>query len=236
VAKCNRALLASILLTLGAAGLSPPAAAQPVGEGAVLHPKSAEGLQVASWVTASQDNREMPFIVIDKDEAEVLLFDSRGLLQGVTPALLGIAHGDDATPGIGDKELSEIGPAEKTTPAGRYLAQIGPAKGNQKVLWVDFKTSVALHPVITTNAKEHRLERLQSPTPKDNRITFGCINVPAAFFKELVLPSFSGAGGIVYILPEKKFLIEVFPAFWRFVSQEPPSVPEVSQGGLPPGP
>jgi len=85
--------------------------------------------------------------------------------------------------------------------------------------------------VITTNPKEHRLARLQSPTPKDNRITFGCINVPAAFFQDLVLPSFSGPGGMVYILPEKKFLIEVFPAFWQFLPQEPPSVAEVSQGG-----
>jgi hypothetical protein len=231
VAECHRAILAAISLALGAGGLFSPATAQPVAEEGVLHPNSVEGLQVASWVTASQDNRDMPFIVIDKDEAEVLLFDGRGLLQGVTPALLGIAHGDDATPGIGDKELNEIGPAEKTTPAGRYLARIGPAKGKKEVLWVDFKTSVALHPVITTNPKEHRLARLQSPTPMDNRITFGCINVPAAFFKELVLPSFSEAGGIVYILPEKKFLIEVFPAFWQFVPQEPPSVAEVSQGG-----
>ena len=192
------------------------ATAQPVAEGGVLHSNSTEGLQLATWVTATQDNRQLPFIVIDKFEAEVLLFDGQGLLRGVTPALLGIAHGDDASPGVGDKELSEIGPAEKTTPAGRYLARIGPAKGDQQVLWVDFNTSVALHPVITTNPKEHRLDRLQSPTPKDNRITFGCINVPAAFFSDLVLPAFSEAGGMVYILPESKFLIEVFPAFQIF--------------------
>ena len=231
VAKCNRAFLASISLALGAASLSSPATAQSVAESGVIHANSAEGLQLASWVTATLDNKDLPFIVIDKEAAEVLLFDHQGLLQGATPALLGIAHGDDATPGVGDKELAEIGPAEKTTPAGRFKAQIGPAKGNKQVLWVDFNDSVALHPVITTNPKEHRLERLQSPTPKDNRITFGCINVPAEFFQDQVLPSFSAAGGMVYILPEKKFLIEVFPAFWQFVSHEPPSVPEVSQGG-----
>jgi len=231
VAKCTRAFLASIALALGVGGSFSPATAQPVAEGGILHPNSVEGLQVASWVTASQDNQDLPFIVIDKEAAEVLLFDPQGLLQGVTPALLGIAHGDDATPGIGDKELNEIGPAEKTTPAGRYMARIGPAKGKKQVLWVDFNTSVALHPVITTNPKEHRLERLNSPTPMDNRITFGCINVPAEFFQDLVLPSFSGAGGIVYILPEKKFLVEVFPAFWLFVAHDPQPVAEVSQGG-----
>ena len=143
-----------------------PAAA----EQGVHHAMSVEGLQLASWVPASRDTGGLPFIVIDKVEAEVLVFDSKGLLLGGAPALLGIAAGDDATPGIGDKELNEIGPAEKTTPAGRFRAQIGPAKGNQKVLWVDFNTSVAMHPVITTNPKERRLARLQSPTPKDNRI------------------------------------------------------------------
>jgi hypothetical protein len=179
------------------------------------------GLQLARWVTASRDNGKRPFIVVDKVAAEVLVFDAHGLLMGMTPALVGIAHGDGATPGVGDKELSEIGPAEKTTPAGRYLARIGPAKGIQKVLWVDFSTSVALHPIITTNPKEQRLARLRSATRNDNRITFGCINVSPVFFDKLVLPSFSKAGGMVYILPEQKFLIEVFPSFHIFL---PPSI------------
>nr|WP_283937918.1 hypothetical protein [Sphingomonas caseinilyticus] len=194
----------------------PLAAAQSEERSGVVHTNSVEALQLASWVTASRDNDDRPFIVIDKVTAEVLIFDSTGVLQGITPALLGIAKGDDATPGIGDKELSEIGPAEKTTPAGRFFARLGPAKGDQTVLWVDFNTSVALHAVVTKNPSEHRLERLESPTPSDNRITFGCINVPATFFEEVVRPIFGGGGGMVYILPESKFLIEVFPAFDMF--------------------
>lgn len=224
VAWRNRALLASVALAIGGVAVPSPAAAAVIAQQGIHHANSVEGLQLASWVAASRDNRDLPFIVIDKVAAEVQIFDGQGLLLGVAPALLGITHGDDATPGVGDKELNEIGPAERTTPAGRFLAQIGPAKGNQRVLWVDFNTSVAMHPVITTNPKERRLERLQSPTPKDNRITFGCINVPPDFFRDLVLPSFSEAGGMVYILPEQKFLIEVFPAFWLFAPQEPKSV------------
>ncbi|HEU0311484.1 MAG TPA: hypothetical protein VFR36_09730 [Sphingomicrobium sp.] len=212
--KRNCAMLA--WAALGGGGFPSLAAAQPVEQPGVHHPTSVEALQLATWVTASRDHGKLPFIVIDKGLAEVLIFDAQGLLQGVTPALLGIAHGDDATPGIGDKELSEIGPAEKTTPAGRFLARIGPAKGNQTVLWVDFETSVALHPVVTGNPKERRLQRLESATPKDNRITFGCINVPPAFFSDVVGPLFAKAGGMVYILPESKFLIEVFPAFHMF--------------------
>ena len=227
--KC--AILALAALALAGVGLPSPALAQ-MGEGqGVHHPKSVEALQLATWATASRDNGDRPFIVIDKVAAEVLIFDAQGLLLGVTPALVGIARGDDATPGIGERELNEIGPAERTTPAGRFLARIGPAKGNQTVLWVDFNTSVALHPVITTNPKERRLQRLQSPTPKDNRITFGCINVPASFFADVVSPLFAEAGGLVYILPESKFLIEVFPAFHIFAPPILRSAESTTQDG-----
>ena len=231
VAERNRAIWALVALVLGGGAMPAFAAAQPAEKTGVIHSKSAEGLQVANWVIASRDNGGRPFIIIDKVAAEVLIFDTHGLLLGMTPALLGIAHGDDATPGIGDKELSEIGPAEKTTPAGRFMARIGPAKGNQQVLWVDFNTSVALHPVITTNPKERRVARLQSETPSDNRITFGCINVPREFFEELVQPLFNEGGGMVYILPEKKFLIEVFPAFWLFAPRQQESVAETPPDG-----
>ena len=207
---------AAFMLALGTVILPSTAVGQPIHQAPAVGPASAEAIQLANWVFATRDNGGLPFIVIDKVAAEVLLFDARGQPVGFAPALLGIAHGDDATPGIGDRELNEIGPAEKTTPAGRFMARIGPAKGSQKVLWVDFEDSVALHPVITTNPKERRLARLQSATPKDNRITFGCINVPAAFYNELVSPLFEGTGGLVYILPESKFLIEVFPAFQMF--------------------
>lgn len=229
MARRRGAFLALVVLALGGGGLSPSAAAQPVeGEG-VHHLQSVEGLQLAQWATATRDNGGLPFIVIDKVAAEVLVFDAQGLLLGDTPALLGIAHGDDATPGVGDRPLSEIGPAEKTTPAGRFLAKVGPAKGDQTVLWVDFEDSVALHAVVTSNPREKRLERLQSPTPQDNRITFGCINVPASFFTDMVRPLFADKGGIVYILPEKKFLIEVFPAFDMFLPREPQSLAAIPQ-------
>lgn len=216
------AIRALVALALAGGGLSSLATAQPVKSKAVHHLNSVEGLQLANWAMATRDNGELPFIVIDKEAAEVMVFNAEGLLLGETPALLGIAPGDDATPGVGDRELSEIGPAEKTTPAGRFLARIGPARGGQTVLWVDFEDSVALHPVVTGNKAERRLERLDSPTPKDNRITFGCINVPAPFFDELVRPLFAEKGGVVYILPERKFLIEVFPAFDIFLPSPPP--------------
>jgi len=223
--------LAALMLGGGSLSSSPAAAA--AVQASVIHAgnrdriASKTALQVWTWVIASRDNGDLPFIIIDKADASLMVLDARGQLLGTSPALIGIARGDDATPGIGDRELNEIGPAERTTPAGRFVARIGPTKGDQKVLWVDLNTSVALHPVVTGNKKERRLGRLQSPSSRDNRITFGCINVPVSFYEDLVSPLFANAGGLVYILPDDKFLIEVFPAFGVFLPAEPQS----SMGG-----
>jgi hypothetical protein len=168
---------------------------------------------VTNWIIASGDNGGLPFMVIDKVAAKVFLFDAQGQPVGTTPALLGITAGDDSAPGVGDRELSDIKPEDRTTPAGRFVAKFGRASGNRNVLWVDYATSISLHAVVTTNKKERRLQRLRSPSANDNRITFGCINVPAKFYQDTVRPLFADTSGIVYILPESKYLIEVFPAF-----------------------
>jgi hypothetical protein len=168
---------------------------------------------VTNWITATGDNGGLPFMVIDKIAAQVFLFDAHGQLVGTTPALLGITPGDDSAPGVGDRELSDIKPEDRTTPAGRFVAKFGRASGNRNVLWVDYATAISLHAVITTHKKERRLERLRSRTADDNRITYGCINVPAKFYQDVVRPLFADTSGIVYILPESKYLFEVFPAF-----------------------
>jgi hypothetical protein len=174
-------------------------------------PKSAAAARVAQWIAASDDNGEFPYIIIDKQAGRLFLFDADGKSLGDAPVLTGIAEGDEATPGIGAKKLAEIGPAEKTTPAGRFLAKYGRAVGKERVLWVDYHDSVALHAVVTGNKKERRVERLETPTAEDNRITFGCINVPTKFYTQSVRPLFRKSGGMVYVLPDRKPLEEVFP-------------------------
>ena len=174
-------------------------------------------VQVADWVIESGDNRGLPFAIIDKVGATLLVYSAEGQLKGAAPVLLGSARGDSSTPGVGDRELRGIPPKDRTTPAGRFLAAYGPAWGGKKVLWVDYATAVSLHPVITGTKKEQRAKRLKSPTPKDNRITFGCINVPVAFYQKVVRPAFSGTNGVVYILPETMPLGEALPAFQAHV-------------------
>ena len=180
--------------------------------------------RLVAWVAAAKDNRGMPYIVIDKQNALLLLFGGDGQALGQAPVLLGVGIGDDSSPGVGAKSLAEIGPAERTTPAGRFIAKFGRAFGNQRVLWVDYANSVALHAVITTNKKERRVARLLSPTPDDNRVTFGCINVGTSFYTKTLRPLFQKKGGIVYVLPDSRPVDEVFPRL-RLLPYIPPAGP-----------
>lgn len=174
--------------------------------------QSAAAMRVADWIASSGDNASLPYVIVDKNGAALFVYDAKGKPLAKGPVLIGVAVGDEATPGIGSKNLAEIGPAEKTTPAGRFLAKFGLAAGKQKVLWVDYATSVALHPIPPgANKKEHRRDRMLSPTPDDNRITFGCINVPIAIYNKTVRPLFLKKGGYVYVLPDTKPIEEVFP-------------------------
>lgn len=170
--------------------------------------------RMADWVVGSADNGRFPFVIIDKKDAEVFVFDRQGQILGAAPALLGLAVGDDSAPGIGDKPLSAIPPKDRTTPAGRFVAYLGYEHGKPATLWVDHEDNVALHRVVTGTRKDHRLQRLATPTPLDNRITFGCINVPVDFFDRTVLPAFKSTKGIVYVLPDIKAIRDVFPKYY----------------------
>lgn len=192
----------------------PVAKPQPAVPAAAAKPASVlsePATRLLSWINATRDNQTYPYMVVDKTSARLFLFDAKGKLVGDAPVLIGIAVGDDSTPGIGKKKLAEIGPAERTTPAGRYFAKIGSAVGMQRVLWIDKHVSVALHAVVTTNKKERRLERLRTSTAEDNRVTFGCINVATTFYNKQIRTLFQKAGGVVYILPDTKKLDDVFP-------------------------
>ena len=176
--------------------------------------KSRDAQHVADWVVDSGDNRGMPFVIVDKMDAKVFVFDADGRLRGAAPALLGLARGDDSIPGIGDRKLSDIRPEERTTPAGRFVASLGYNFHGKDILWVDYDGAVSLHRVITTNPKERRLQRLATPTPLDNRISYGCINVPAKFYDNVVSPAFTGTYGIVYVLPETRSNSEIFASYY----------------------
>ena len=76
---------------------------------------------------------------------------------------------------------------------------------------MDFATAISLHPVVTSHPEEKRVERLKSPTVDDNRITYGCVNVAAGFYDDVVLTTLA-RGGVFYVLPEATPIEALFPA------------------------
>lgn len=165
---------------------------------------------MANWIASSGDHAAMPFVVIDKRAARLYVFDAQARLQDHTAVLLGSAHGDDSVPGIGEKAIADVLPEERTTPAGRFKGQRGLNIIGEDVVWVDYDAAVSMHRVRTTQPKERRLQRLASDTTDDNRISYGCINIPAAFFDAHIAPTFSVHRAMVYVLPEQKSLQTVF--------------------------
>ena len=204
-------------MTLAFAGVASAAdpAAQPADALDQLppdQPVSDTVTELAGWVVASKDSEGYPFAIMDKAAAQVLVFGGDGKLRGAAPALFGSAVGDHSAPGVAGLALREIPGRDRTTPAGRFVGGFGPSIDAGRVLWVDYDSSVSMHPTATGVPAEKRPERLASPTPDDNRITHGCINVSLEFYEQVVAPTFEH-GGVFYILPDKASLAETFPDF-----------------------
>lgn len=206
VMRFGAAVLASL------AAVSTPAwAAGPVAPRAdALATASAAMRQVAGWVARSGDNRGATYAILDKVGARLYVFDAAGRLRGDAPVLLGAARGDDSVPGIGERPIADIKPFERTTPAGRFVAEPGRNAQGEDIFWVDYDNAISMHRVRATNPKERRLQRLATKTAADNRISYGCINVPASFYDRVVGPAFATGKPVVYVLPETRPAQAVF--------------------------
>jgi hypothetical protein len=173
---------------------------------------SIDAKNLADWITESGNNQDLPFIIIDKREANVFIFHSDGQLYQTSPALIGATIGDDVVTGVGQKKLSDITVDEKTTPAGRFEVQLGTSPNKSELLWIDYESGLSMHPVVTSNPLEQRLKRLLSSNLSDRRITYGCVNVSSLFYQEVIHPTFKNSSGITYILPEVHSIKAVFGA------------------------
>ena len=163
-------------------------------------------------VLAHGDSQDRPFVVIDKQLAQLFVVDVNGTLLGRTAVLLGSAIGDDSVPGIGERPIALIEPFERTTPAGRFMAAAGQNSHGEDIVWVDFNAAISMHRVRVVDPSEHRLQRLASGTPDDNRISYGCINVPVEFFNLTLAPIFGRGPHAVYVLPEVRSLDSMLKA------------------------
>ena len=163
---------------------------------------SADARYAASRVLATSDHQGLPFVIVDKKAARIFVFGPDGRLGGASAVLLGLAGGDHSVPGIGTRELSQILPAERTTPAGRFVSQPGRNLHGEDLIWFKHSEGLAIHRLRPGGKPEQRAQRLASSTPQDNRISLGCVVVPVAFYHSVVAPVIGKSLSVVYVLPE----------------------------------
>jgi hypothetical protein len=99
---------------------------------------------------------------------------------------------------------------------------MGETLTGEDVVWVDYEAAVSMHRVRVVKESERRFERLASDTIDDNRISNGCINLPVAFYEQVLKPMVEAGPTVVYVLPDRRTLHEVFA---RSVSSRPAQAP-----------
>ncbi len=196
---------AAVALAGGATAAAAAAVAAPA-----VAPLSAPARAMRQWIVTTGDNEGASFAVIDKRQARLWIFEADGRVAASTPVLLGAAAGDVSVPGIGERPIKDILPHERTTPAGRFLAEPGHNASGEDIIWVDYDAAVSMHRVRASNVAERRLQRLASRTPADNRISYGCINVPAAFYDRHLHTRVQQSRAVIYLLPETRPLEALF--------------------------
>lgn len=167
---------------------------------------TADARVAAQWLAASADNQRLPFVIIDKKNAQAFVFDADGRLSGATTVLLGLAVGDDGLADMSDREVSNMRPGQRTTPAGRYMAEPGINLQGEKLIWMDYAAGLAIHRLRPDLQKERRAQRLATASVSDNRISLGCFVVPVAFYEKVIWPVLGSSRSVVYVLPETRSL------------------------------
>lgn len=171
---------------------------------------SADARYMGRWISDLADNQGMPFVIVDKKDAHIYVFDAAGKLVGHSAALLGLQPGDHSVQGIGQRALSQIQPWERTTPSGRFVSVPGRNLTGEQVIWIDHSQGLAIHRIRTNSPHERRPQRLASATPDDNRISMGCVVVSLEFFENVVNATLGKTHAVIYVLPETRAVSEVF--------------------------
>lgn len=176
-------------------------------------PPSADVRYLVQAALGSGDHRQRPFAVVDKRGARLHVFDAVGRPLASTPVLLGAARGDHSVPGVGERPPSQIAPHERTTPAGRFVAEPGRNLDGEHVLWFDYSAGLAIHRLRPSATFAARSGRLASASTRDRRVSLGCVVVPGAFYDSVVVPLLAARrGAVVYVLPETVPAEQLFAA------------------------
>lgn len=172
---------------------------------------SADARETAEWVRQSGDAAGRPYLIVDKKDARLYVFEAGGRLRAATPILLGSAPGDESLPGVGERaQAGELSAQDRTTPAGRFETHPGRNLDGEHVIWFDYDAALAIHRLRPGRAHNIRSARLESSQPQERRVSLGCVVVPVAFYLEVIEPLLGTRRGVVYVLPETQPARELF--------------------------
>lgn len=158
---------------------------------------------LASHIAHLADNGGLPFAVVDKQAAMLMVYRRNGGLAGVTTVLLGLTPGDRSSPGVGARaQDGRLTIADRTTPAGRFESEPGHNLSGEHVVWIDYGEALAIHRLRPAPTGEERIKRMASARPRDKRISAGCVVVPESFYEGVVRPVLGTGPAVVYVMPE----------------------------------
>lgn len=171
------------------------------------------------------------FFIADKPNGMIHAFDAKGEYLSSSAALYGKQAGDVVSEQSMSRTADEMTDEDRVTPAGTFSLRqtIDPEyTGGYTFRMTDAKTGrsmqgIAVHAVYVGTPKEQRLQRLDTKSAADNKISFGCINTGNKFFLDEVLPHAGDFnGGLVFVLPDDTASTDAyFPAETRTVKERP---------------
>ncbi len=199
-AHLGQRLLCAAPWLLGMALASPCVqAAAPSGS---TQAPSAPTAELLRWVAHTGNHASRPYVVVDKQQARVWVFDAQHQQVASSPALLGLARGDHEVPDIATRDVQHLAREARITPAGRFNTEPGVNLQGEHVVWLDYEAGLAMHRVRPGQAQTARLKRLAAEVASAQRVSMGCVVLPVAFYDSVIQPLLGHQAGVVYVLPE----------------------------------
>ena len=137
------------------------------------------------------------FMIMDKPNGELHLFRKDGSHIVSTPALSGLATGDEFSAARKEKfDYRTFADDERVTPAGVFTAKKGQQDGTRGqtstgeqtqglLLWLSQEGDAHLPVAIHTNYMPERQQYIDSASGADNAVSFGCISMDADFYADV---------------------------------------------------
>lgn len=168
-----------------------------------------EGKDIYKYMAEENPTPERWYQVLDKDSAVIYVFNSQNEL------IVKIKGGFGKDEGNAPNTSNENDEGSRTTPSGVYLLSSASLPSDivkyGKLRYSLFGKTI-LGDKITLGEHQTwpdeltiRTEKLNTPDPKDNKFSYGCINISANDFEKYVKPNFKGDyGEFMFVLQDKK--------------------------------